>query len=145
MTNIKYASHFLTSVLLFFTITFFVKDNCYAQTTLTGTVRNAAGQPLEGILLEVETKAQPPASAFVISGADGGFKLSLPATATATGDSLRLSARALGYAAQLRRLLNRSQTVELRMREKATKLREAAARQHMQQRAKRAGNPLELR
>lgn len=37
----------------------------HAQTTLTGTVRDPAGKPLEGILLEAETKTQPPASAFV--------------------------------------------------------------------------------
>ncbi|MEJ7664772.1 MAG: carboxypeptidase-like regulatory domain-containing protein [Hymenobacter sp.] len=76
----------------------------HAQTILTGTARNAAGQPLEGILIEVETKTQPPASAFVISGADGGFKLTLPPTPAS--DSLRLSARALGYAEQLVRLAN---------------------------------------
>ena len=94
----------------------------HAQTILTGTARNAAGQPLEGILIEVETKTQPPASAFVISGADGGFKLTLPPTPAS--DSLRLSARALGYAEQLVRLANRSQPVALTMREQATVLRE---------------------
>ncbi|MGI4762244.1 MAG: hypothetical protein ACRYF0_16160 [Janthinobacterium lividum] len=70
-------------------------------------MRDAAGQPLEGILLEAETKTQPPASAFVISGADGSFKLTL--AATPASDSLRLSARALGYAEQLLRLANHSQ------------------------------------
>ena len=93
-----------------------------AQTTLTGTVRDAAGKPLEGILLEAETTAQPPATAFVISGADGRFTLSLPATPAA--DSVLLSARALGYAAQFVRLVNRSQAVALSLREEATKLRE---------------------
>ncbi len=93
-----------------------------AQTILTGTARNAAGQPLEGILIEAETKTQPPASAFVISGADGSFRLTLPPTPAS--DSLRLSARALGYAEQLVRLANRSQPVALTMREQATVLRE---------------------
>ena len=93
-----------------------------AQTTLTGTVRNAAGQPLEGILLEVETKAQPPATAFVISAVDGGFKLTL--AATPASDSVYLHARALGYAEQLLRLANRSQTVPLAMRESPTQLKE---------------------
>lgn len=88
-----------------------------AQTILTGTVRDAAGRPLEGILLEAETKTQPPASAFVISGADGSFKLIIPATPAS--DSLRLSARALGYAEQLVRLANRSQPVALTMCDKA--------------------------
>ena len=93
-----------------------------AQTILTGTVRDAAGKPLEGILLEAETKTQPPASAFVISGADGSFKLTIPATPAS--DSLRLSARSLGYAEQLVRLANRSQPVTLTMRESATQLKE---------------------
>lgn len=94
----------------------------HAQTILTGTVRDPAGKPLEGILLEAETKTQPPASAFVISGADGGFKLTL--AATPASDSLRLSARALGYAEQLVRLANRSQPVALTMRASATQLKE---------------------
>ena len=94
----------------------------YAQTILTGTVRNAAGQPLEGILLEAETKTQPPATAFVISAADGSFKLTL--AATPASDSLRLSARALGYAEQLLRLRNRSQPVAIAMRESTTQLKE---------------------
>ena len=51
-----------------------------AQTTLTGIVRNESDQPLEGILLEAETKTQPPATAFVISAADGSFRLTLAAT-----------------------------------------------------------------
>ncbi|AMJ64830.1 hypothetical protein [Hymenobacter sp. PAMC 26628] len=85
-------------------------------------MRNPAGQPLEGIIVEAETKTQPPASAFVISGPDGRFTLTLP-TAPAS-DSLLLAARALGYAVQLRRLANRSQPVELKMREEATKLKE---------------------
>ncbi|GAB3730889.1 carboxypeptidase-like regulatory domain-containing protein [Hymenobacter agri] len=93
-----------------------------AQTTLTGTVRNAAGQPLEGVLLEAETKAQPPATAFVISTADGSFKLTLDAKPAS--DSLYLHARALGYATQLLRLANRSQTVPLRMQAGSTQLRE---------------------
>ncbi|WP_375416623.1 hypothetical protein [uncultured Hymenobacter sp.] len=93
-----------------------------AQTILTGTVRDAAGKPLEGILLEAETKAQPPATAFVISGADGSFTLSLPPTPAS--DSLQLSARALGYAAQLLRLANRTQLVALTLREEVTQLKE---------------------
>ncbi len=87
----------LLPVLLLFTL-----STARAQTILTGTVRNAAGQPLEGILLEAETKTQPPATAFVISAADGTFKLTL--AATPASDSLYLHARALGYAEQLRRL-----------------------------------------
>lgn len=98
----------------------------HAQTTLTGTVRDAKNQPLPGILLEVETKAQPPATAFVISAADGSFTLTLPATPAS--DSLRLSARALGYAAQLLRLANRSQAVPLTMREETTQLKEVNVR-----------------
>jgi hypothetical protein len=94
----------------------------HAQTILTGTVRDAAGKPLEGILLEAETKTQPPASAFVISGADGSFKLTIPATPAT--DSVRLAARALGYAEQLVRLANRSQPVTLTMRASATALKE---------------------
>ncbi|WP_223650288.1 carboxypeptidase-like regulatory domain-containing protein [Hymenobacter psoromatis] len=97
-------------------------ETTHAQTILTGTARNAAGQPLEGILIEVETKTPPPASAFVISGADGGFTLTLPPTPAS--DSLRLSARALGYAEQLVRLANCSQSVALTMREQATVLKE---------------------
>jgi len=85
-------------------------------------VRDPAGKPLEGILLEAETKTQPPASAFVISGADGSFKLTL--AASPASDSLRLSARALGYAEQLVQLANRSQLVALTMRESATQLKE---------------------
>ncbi|MEJ7664578.1 MAG: hypothetical protein WKG07_36200 [Hymenobacter sp.] len=57
------------------------------KTILTGTARSAAGQRIEGILIEVETKAQPPASAFVISGADGSFKACPPTPAPAS-DSL---------------------------------------------------------
>ncbi|MET4076734.1 TonB-dependent receptor [Hymenobacter sp. UYCo722] len=99
-----------------------VCPNAAAQTTLTGTVRNAAGQPLEGILLEAETKAQPPATAFVISAADGSFRLTLDAKPAS--DSVYLHARALGYAAQLRRLSNHSQTVPLTMQASTTQLRE---------------------
>ena len=97
-----------------------------AQTTLTGTTRDAAGQPIEGVIVEAETNGQPPANAFVLTDAQGAFRLTLSAGEAA--DSLRLSARALGYATQLRRLLNRSQTVELRMREEATKLKEVTVR-----------------
>ena len=93
-----------------------------AQTTFTGTVRNAAGQPLEGILLEAETKAQPPATAFVISAADGRFTLTL--AATPASDSVYLHARALGYAELLRRLPNRSQPVALTLAESTTALKE---------------------
>ncbi|GAB3635802.1 hypothetical protein GCM10027422_13920 [Hymenobacter arcticus] len=67
----------LFNIILFCT---FFSQLCSAQTILTGTVRDPADQPLEGILLEAETKTQPPASAFVISGADGSFKLTLAAT-----------------------------------------------------------------
>ena len=112
----------LKSKILFILLLFVYNTKAHAQTILTGTARNAAGQPLEGILIEVETKTQPPASAFVISGADGGFKLTLPPTPAS--DSLRLSARALGYAEQLVRLANRSQPVALTMREQATVLKE---------------------
>ncbi|MCI1188950.1 Plug and carboxypeptidase regulatory-like domain-containing protein [Hymenobacter sp. DH14] len=97
-----------------------------AQTTLTGTVRNAAGQPLEGILLEAETKAQPAATAFVISAADGSFKLTL--AATPASDSVYRHARALGYAELLRRLPNRSQTVPLALRESTTQLKEVTVK-----------------
>ncbi|MGI4875499.1 MAG: carboxypeptidase-like regulatory domain-containing protein [Janthinobacterium lividum] len=97
-------------------------NKAHAQTTLTGTVRDAAGHPLEGVLLEAETKTQQPASAFVISGADGGFVLKLPATPAS--DSLRLSARSLGYAEQLVQLANRSQAVPLTMRESSMALKE---------------------
>jgi hypothetical protein len=97
-----------------------------AQTILSGTVRDAQNQLLPGILLEVETKTQPPAIAFVISAADGSFQLTLPATPAS--DSLRLSARALGYAEQLVRLANRSQPVTLTMREEATNLKEVTVR-----------------
>ena len=97
-----------------------------AQTILTGTVRNAAGQPLEGILLEAETKVQPPAMAFVISAPDGSFKLTLDATPA--GDSVYLHARALGYAAQLLRLANRSQTVPMTMHASTTQLREVTVK-----------------
>jgi hypothetical protein len=104
----------------------FAANLSYAQTILTGIVRDARNQPLPGILLEVETKSQPPATAFVISATDGSFKLTLPST---TGsDSLRLSARALGYATQLVRLTNRSQAVPLTMREETTRLKEVNVR-----------------
>ena len=93
-----------------------------AQITLTGTVRDTAGQPIEGILLEAETKTQPPVTAFVISAADGRFKLTL-ATKPAN-DSVYLHARALGYAEQLLRLPNKSQPVALAMRESTTALKE---------------------
>ena len=97
-----------------------------AQTVLTGTVRSAAGQPLEGILLEAETKAQPPATAFVITAVDGSFKLTL--ATTPASDSVYLSARALGYAGQLLRLANRSQAVAIAMRASNTQLKEVTVR-----------------
>jgi hypothetical protein len=93
-----------------------------AQTTLTGTVQGPNGQPLEGILLEAETKAQPPATAFGISGADGRFQLTL--AATPVSDSLRVTARAMGYAVQRLRLANRSQPVTVILREQSTQLKE---------------------
>ncbi len=107
------------SALFAFTVCAFSAN---AQAILTGTVRDPAGKPLDGILLEAETKTQPPTTAFVISGADGSFKLTIPATPAS--DSLRLSARALGYAEQLVQLVNRSQPVALTMRESATQLKE---------------------
>lgn len=100
--------------------------NATAQATLTGTVRNAAGQPLQGVLLEAETKTQPPATAFVISAADGSFKLSLPATPAS--DSVYLNARTLGYAARLLRLPNRSQAVPLTMQVSSTQLKEVSVK-----------------
>jgi hypothetical protein len=112
----------LRNVAIFALTVLYKVSSSHAQTILTGTVRDPAGKPLEGILLEAETKAQPPSTAFVISGADGGFKLTL--AATPASDSLRLMARALGYAEQLVRLANRSQPVALTMRESATTLKE---------------------
>ena len=97
-----------------------------AQVILTGTVRNAAGQLLEGILLEAETKAQPPATAFVISAADGSFRLML--AATPASDSVYLHARALGYAEQQLRLPNRSQAVSLTMQAGTTQLKEVTVK-----------------
>lgn len=97
-----------------------------AQTILTGTVRTSAGQPLGGIVLEAETKAQPPATAFVITGPDGKFSITL--AAVPASDSLRLSARALGYSTQLLRLANHTQSVVLTMREEATQLKEVTVR-----------------
>jgi len=100
--------------------------HAYAQTILIGTARDTAGKPLTGILLEAETKTQPPASAFIISGTDGSFRLTLPAMPTS--DSLRLSARALGYAEQVLRLPNRSQVVPLTMHASSTPLKEVTVR-----------------
>ena len=100
--------------------------NTVAQIVLTGTVRNATGKPLEGILLEAETKTQPPATAFVISAANGSFKLTLEATPAS--DSVYLHARALGYAVQLLRLANRSQAVPLTMQPSTTQLREVTVK-----------------
>ena len=100
--------------------------NAAAQTVLSGTVRNAAGQPLEGILLEAETKVQPPATAFVISAADGSFRLTLDGKPAS--DSVYLHARALGYTAQLLRLPNRSQTVPLTMQAGTTRLKEVTVK-----------------
>ncbi len=97
-----------------------------AQTILSGTVHNAAGQPLAGVLLEAETKTQPPATAFVISAADGSFRLTLPIAVA--GDSVYLHARALGYAEQLRRLAGRSQPLTLTLQAKAAALQEVTVR-----------------
>lgn len=97
-----------------------------AQTTLSGTVRDAAGQPLAGVLLEAETKTQPPATAFVISAADGSFRLML--AAAPASDSVYLHARALGYTEQLRRLPNRSQPVPLTLLAKPALLKEVTVR-----------------
>ncbi len=109
-------------ICLFITLLCSSAQRLLGQTTLTGTVRGPTGQPLEGVLLEAETKAQPPATAFVISAADGSFRLAL--AATPASDSVYLHARALGYAEQLLRLPNRSQPVTLTMRESTTQLKE---------------------
>jgi len=113
------AKHLCQFLLLLLSLSPYVAP---AQIILTGTAHDATGKPLEGILIEAETKTQPSVSAFVISGADGSFKLTLPATPAS--DSLRLSARALGYAEQFVRLANRSQPVVLTMRESTTQLEE---------------------
>ena len=97
-----------------------------AQTILSGRALGPNSQPLEGILLEAETKTQPPATAFVISAADGSFKLTL--AATPASDSVYLHARALGYAELLLRLPNRSQTVQLAMRASTTQLKEVTVK-----------------
>ena len=97
-----------------------------AQTVLSGTVRSAAGEPLGGVLLEAETKTQPPVTAFVISAADGSFVLKL-AVPSAT-DSVYLHARALGYVAQRLGLANRSQTVPLTLAASPTQLREVTVK-----------------
>ncbi|WP_177189802.1 carboxypeptidase-like regulatory domain-containing protein [Hymenobacter actinosclerus] len=97
-----------------------------AQTILSGTVRDVAGQPLAGVLLEAETKAQPPSTAFVVSATDGSFTLKL--AATPVSDSMYLHARALGYAAQRLGLVNRSQTVPLVLQAIPTQLREVTVR-----------------
>jgi hypothetical protein len=65
----------LLHTLLALLLIIFTAFSTHAQTILAGTVRDAVGKPLEGILLEAETKTQPPATAFVISGADGSCKL----------------------------------------------------------------------
>ena len=113
-------------VFIVFSLLAFFNGRSVAQTFLTGTVRDAAGQPLEGILLEAETKTQPPATAFVLSAADGSFKLTI--ATTPASDSVYLHARALGYAEQLRRLPNRSQAVALAMVESTTALKEVTVR-----------------
>lgn len=92
------------------------------QTVFTGIARDLAGKPLEGVLIEVETTSQPPASAFSVSGSNGQFKLTL--SAAQTTDSVRLSGRALGYTEQMLRLVNRTQVVPLTMHESSTLLKE---------------------
>jgi hypothetical protein len=93
-----------------------------AQTTLTGTVRDSVGSPIPGVLLEVGTQKKAFNSINTVSDAAGRFQLTWPPGLET--DSLRLSARALGYNERMVRLANRSQAVPLILRESSLQLKE---------------------
>ena len=95
----------------------------FAQIILTGTVRDEAGKPVEGALVEVETTKVTSTPLLDITGADGRYTVRLPAL-VAAGDSVRLSARALNYAEQVRFMRNQSQQVDFRLLAQPTVLRE---------------------
>ncbi|GAA3936568.1 carboxypeptidase-like regulatory domain-containing protein [Hymenobacter algoricola] len=95
-----------------------------AQATITGIVRDAQGQAVPGALVEVQPLPLLSTSAVAITAEDGRFSLRVQLAA----DSLRLSARALGYAEQVRRVRNQNQIVAFALRPAATALREVVVK-----------------
>lgn len=93
-----------------------------AQTTFTGIVRDSVGNLIPGALLEINAKKLPNTSVNTISDANGRFQLTWPLATEP--DSLRLSARALGYKERLVHVANRSQVILLILSESSTPLKE---------------------
>ncbi|MBT2558578.1 TonB-dependent receptor [Hymenobacter sp. ISL-91] len=95
-----------------------------AQTTLTGQLLTEQKEPLPGALLELQSPSHPEATAVTTTDEAGRFTIQV----SWTGDSLVLSARALGFSEQVRRLANRSQAVRLALAVNPTPLKEVTVK-----------------
>lgn len=91
-----------------------------AQTTISGQLLTEQKEPLPGALVELQSPTNPELTAVTTTDEVGRFSLPV----RWPGDSLVLSARALGFSEQVRRLTNRSQSVRLALAVSLTPLKE---------------------
>ncbi|SDY09994.1 TonB-dependent receptor [Hymenobacter psychrophilus] len=91
-----------------------------AQTTLTGQLLTEQKQALPGALVELQSPSNSELTAVTTTDETGRFTLQV----RWAGDSLVLSARALGFSEQVRRLANRSQSLRLTLAVSLTPLKE---------------------
>lgn len=91
-----------------------------AQVVLSGQITDPERHSLPGISVTVHPVGVETIIAFGITDEDGRFSITLKAAA----DSVRLRAYGLGWAAQVRRLGNHSQVINLRMVSQPIALRE---------------------
>jgi Carboxypeptidase regulatory-like domain len=116
----RYVGHATIWVMLFG----LALSQCYAQTTLTGTITDTRRQPIPGALVEVQPLPGLDESAVAVTDEAGRFRVPLPFAT----DSVLLSARSLGFREQTRRLRNVSQTVALTLPDNPTPLREVVVK-----------------
>ncbi|MBT9393907.1 TonB-dependent receptor [Hymenobacter sp. NST-14] len=105
---------------LFLSWLFLSSYSAAAQTALTGQLLTEQQEPLPGALVELQSPARPEATAVTTTDRAGRFSLQV----SWPGDSLVLSARALGFTEQVLRLANRSQRVSMTLAVSLTPLKE---------------------
>lgn len=91
-----------------------------AQTIVNGQILTELHEPLPGALIELQSPIDPEAIAVATTDDAGRFMLRI----TWTGDSLVLSARALGFTERILRLTNQTQTISLPLAVSLTPLHE---------------------
>jgi hypothetical protein len=91
-----------------------------AQSLFTGQVTDSVRRPLPGIHVTLHPRGGTTILAFALTDAEGRFRL----TGRAGPDTVVIKAYGLGWAAQQRELMNRTQVIDFSLTEKPTELKE---------------------